>query len=223
MPERPSGPVVSGRPPERYAQQGIDTSTDAGGPVTLEATGSCFGCGERNPGGLRLCFEVDRAARTLRTTCRLPDIYQSWEGILHGGLVATLLDEAMGKLAQELGHPALTASLEVRFRRPARVGEPITVEAAIDSLDRRIIRARARAFVHDRGSPAPGRCSVPASPGAGGLPGARAEGGHPGKTAGAGAGGASAGWPTAGWPGTLLAEATATLMPARSTDGQEVL
>ncbi len=179
--------------------------------MTLEAAGSCFVCGERNPAGLRLRFEVDRAARTLRTTCRLPDVYQSWEGILHGGLVATLLDEAMGKLAQELGHPALTASLDVRFRRPARVGESITVEAAIDSLDRRIIRARARAFVlgRDGGSPS-------GNPGRGRLPG------HAGGTGGAGAPRASAGPAAARWPGSLLAEATAKLMPARLTGSQEV-
>lgn len=113
--------------------------------MTLEAAGSCFGCGHANPGGLKLSFAVDREARTLRTACRLPDVYQSWEGILHGGLVATLLDEAMGKLAQELGRPALTAHLEVRFRSPARVGDTIEVEAAIEDLGRRLISARARA------------------------------------------------------------------------------
>lgn len=113
--------------------------------MSLEAAGSCFVCGANNPGGLRLTFEVDHAGRTLRTACRPPDAYQSWEGIIHGGLLSTLLDEAMGKLAQELGHPALTATLEVRFRRPARVGEVIAVEAAIDALDRRLIAARASA------------------------------------------------------------------------------
>ncbi|HEX7128035.1 MAG TPA: hotdog fold domain-containing protein [Thermodesulfobacteriota bacterium] len=114
--------------------------------MALEAAGSCFVCGAANPGGLRLAFEVDRDARTLRTTCRPPEVYQSWEGIVHGGLVATLLDEAMGKLAQELGRPALTAALDVRFRRPARVGDTIDVEAAIDAMDRRLITARAVAY-----------------------------------------------------------------------------
>ena len=114
--------------------------------MALEAAGSCFVCGTNNPAGLRLAFEVDRDGRTLRTTCQPPDVYQSWEGIVHGGLVATLLDEAMGKLAYELGRPALTATLEVRFRRPARVGEAIAVEAAIDDPDRRLIAARARAL-----------------------------------------------------------------------------
>ncbi len=113
--------------------------------MSLEAAGSCFVCGDANPGGLRLAFDVDREARTLKTVCRPPDIYQSWEGIVHGGLLATLLDEAMGKLAQELGRPALTATLDIRFRRPARVGEAITVEAAIDGLERRLIAARATA------------------------------------------------------------------------------
>ncbi len=118
--------------------------------MTLEAAGSCFVCGDANPRGLRLAFDVDRAARTLRTTCRPPEVYQSWEGIIHGGLVATLLDEAMGKLAQELGRPALTAALDIRFRRPARVGETIDVEAAIDDIDRRVIAARAIAYGPDR-------------------------------------------------------------------------
>jgi uncharacterized protein (TIGR00369 family) len=117
--------------------------------VKLEAAGSCFVCGTNNPEGLRLAFDVDHGARTLRTACRLPAAYQSWEGIVHGGLLSTLLDEAMGKLAQELGRPALTATLEVRFRKPARVGETISVAAAVDAMDRRLIAARATAHGDD--------------------------------------------------------------------------
>ncbi len=112
--------------------------------MTFESLGNCFVCGEKNSGGLRLDFEIDKAKQTLRTTFVASPTYQGWDGIVHGGIVSTLLDEAMAKLAFELGYQAVTASLEVRFKKPAPILESLQVSGEIPEVNKRLIRARAR-------------------------------------------------------------------------------
>jgi uncharacterized protein (TIGR00369 family) len=89
----------------------------------------CFGCGGCNPAGMRLTFELDEAARRVVGRFRIPAQYQGARGILHGGIVATLLDEAMGKLNYGGGKPAMTAELHVNYLRPVPVEQEIIVEA----------------------------------------------------------------------------------------------
>ncbi len=89
-------------------------------------------------------FEINRGKQTLRTTFVASPTYQGWDGIVHGGIVSTLLDEAMAKLAFELGYQAITASLEVRFKKPAPFLEPLQVYGEITEVNKRLIRARAR-------------------------------------------------------------------------------
>ena len=110
--------------------------------MKFEAYGNCFVCGEKNPGGLRLRFEIDREKQTLKTTFTANPIFQGYDGIVHGGIVSTLLDEAMAKLAYELGYQAITASLEVRFKRPAPILEPLFVYGEITGVNKRLVKAR---------------------------------------------------------------------------------
>ncbi len=112
--------------------------------MTFETFGNCFVCGEKNSGGLRLHFQISREKQTLRTTFVASRTYQGWDGIVHGGIVSTLLDEAMAKLAFELGYQAVTASLEVRFKKPAPILEPLQVYGEITEVSKRLIRAKAR-------------------------------------------------------------------------------
>ncbi|MEI9479272.1 MAG: hotdog domain-containing protein, partial [Deltaproteobacteria bacterium] len=86
--------------------------------MTFETYGNCFVCGEKNPGGLRLSFDIDKEKKTLKTTFVGSPVYQGYDGILHGGILSALLDEAMAKLSYELGYGTVTASLEVRFKHP---------------------------------------------------------------------------------------------------------
>jgi acyl-coenzyme A thioesterase PaaI-like protein len=79
----------------------------------------CFGCGKENEGGLQLDFEIrDDGKLETRFTPR-PE-HGGWEGVFHGGLMATLLDEAMMAYLYLTGTNAATASLEVRFRDQER-------------------------------------------------------------------------------------------------------
>ena len=79
----------------------------------------------------------------METTFCPQDMHQGWQGVVHGGIISTLMDEAMAKLAQILGLHALTASLDVRFKEVARTGEPLHVRAELAKLTKKLIYAKA--------------------------------------------------------------------------------
>ncbi len=94
-----------------------------------ELSGHCFGCGPRNPAGLHLRFTIDPVAHTATAPVTLDERYQGAPGFLHGGLIATLLDEAMSKLNRPLGLLAMTRHLAVDYLRPAPIHTPLTLRA----------------------------------------------------------------------------------------------
>ena len=112
--------------------------------MTFKTYGKCFVCGGMNPGGLRLSFEIDKEKKTLTTTFVGSPVYQGYDGILHGGIISTLLDEAMAKLSYELGYTAVTASLEIRFKHPVPILNPLHVSGEITEITPRLIRAKAQ-------------------------------------------------------------------------------
>ena len=89
----------------------------------------CFACGKDNPDGLHLEFEA--VGSDVRTSVMFPRKFQGYSGVVHGGLVSTVLDETMVTLLNRMGYLALTAELSVRFREPVRVGERIDVTASL--------------------------------------------------------------------------------------------
>jgi len=117
--------------------------------MKLESNGNCFVCGKNNPNGLRLSFEVNKEKRTLKTTFVASPTYQGWDGIVHGGILSTLLDEAMSNLVYELGYQAVTASIEIRFKKPAPILEPLLVYGEITEVSKRLIRAKAHIAQED--------------------------------------------------------------------------
>ena len=117
--------------------------------MKFETYGNCFVCGENNPGGLHLNFEIDREKQTLKTTFTASTTFQGWDGIVHGGIISTLLDEAMSKLSFELGHNAVMASLEVRFKKPAPILESLHVYGEITEVSKRLVKAKARVVKQD--------------------------------------------------------------------------
>ncbi len=117
--------------------------------MAFETNGNCFVCGGKNPNGLRLNFEIDKERQTLKTIFMASPTFQGWDGIVHGGIISTLLDEATAKLVYELGYPAVTASLEIRFKKPAPILEPLHVFGEITELSKRLIRTKARITKED--------------------------------------------------------------------------
>jgi uncharacterized protein (TIGR00369 family) len=108
----------------------------------LEDDNYCFVCGEKNPIGLKLNFQFD--GKCIKTEFTPLKEHQGYKDVVHGGIITTLLDEAMVKLAIAMDMPAVTAQMEVRFRRPVNVGEKIIVSAEILKKTRRIIEAYAK-------------------------------------------------------------------------------
>lgn len=89
----------------------------------------CFGCGDRNPEGLHIQFEADGPKVTGRFTPRKS--HQGFPGVAHGGLAATAMDEAMGWAMYASGAWAMTARMEVKYRRPLPLGETLIVTAEV--------------------------------------------------------------------------------------------
>ncbi len=109
----------------------------------------CFVCGKDNPGGLRLSFDINKEERTLRTTFVAGPIFQGYDDVVHGGIISTLLDEAMAKLSYELGYNAVTGTLDIRFKNPAPVGQPLLVHGEIIEVSKRVVKAKARVEKED--------------------------------------------------------------------------
>jgi uncharacterized protein (TIGR00369 family) len=117
--------------------------------MKFETYGNCFVCGENNSDGLRLIFEIDKEKQNLKTTFVSSPTFQGWDGIVHGGIISTLLDEAMAKLVYELGFQAVTASLEIKFKKPAPILEPLLVYGEITEVGKRLIKARSTVAKED--------------------------------------------------------------------------
>ncbi len=91
--------------------------------------GMCFVCGPRNQNGLRLEFEP-RADEVVAEF--VPAVHhQGYRGIVHGGIISTLLDEAMAHVMVRRGRPALTAKIEVKFLQAASIGEKLVIRARL--------------------------------------------------------------------------------------------
>lgn len=95
----------------------------------------------KNPDGFQLQWKIeDRISSALVT---VPEKYQSWKGIVHGGILATLLDEAMNNLVCSLCKVALTAEMTVRYVAPAPTGQPLYIRGEITKESRKLVETKA--------------------------------------------------------------------------------
>jgi len=109
--------------------------------------GYCFVCGPNNAIGLKLDFSFD--GRTISTEFIPQKVHQGYMNIVHGGIISTLLDEVMVKLAIEMGMPAVTAHMDIRLRQAVAIGKKITFSAEIRESTRKLIVAYAKAETDD--------------------------------------------------------------------------
>jgi uncharacterized protein (TIGR00369 family) len=89
----------------------------------------CFGCGGANDEGMKLTFVQDDANKKIVGRFVMGPRYQGGGGMLHGGIIAMLLDEAMGKVCRFRKAMAVTAEMNIDFVKPIRVDQEIIVEA----------------------------------------------------------------------------------------------
>ena len=101
----------------------------------------CFVCGRENSIGLHMHFYAHTDG------CVYADFipreeHQSYPGIMHGGLVTTMLDELIGRTAIASDLWCMTAKLEIRFRKPVPIGEPLKLKGEITKKSSRLLQGR---------------------------------------------------------------------------------
>ncbi len=102
----------------------------------------CFACGSLNVNGLQLVLHVE--GQSCWTELELPERFQGWEGIAHGGIVCTILDEVMAWALVGQDAWGLTARMTVEFKRPVPVGAHLRAEGRMTEARRRLLTTTAR-------------------------------------------------------------------------------
>ena len=103
----------------------------------IEAAPMCFACGEDNPVGLKIRFDVqgDQCSGTFTPN----ENHVGFSDTVHGGIIYTALDDVTANILYQQGRKAHTAKCEIRYRQPARVGEKLILKGWIETERRRLI------------------------------------------------------------------------------------
>jgi uncharacterized protein (TIGR00369 family) len=109
-----------------------------GSRIVLEPH-NCFACGSLNTHGLHL--ELHAGNGRCWTELELDRRFEGWEGIAHGGIVTTILDEVMAWALVDNDSWGVTARVQVEFKRPVPIGRRIRGEGRVVDVRRRIVRA----------------------------------------------------------------------------------
>ncbi len=124
----------------------------------------CFVCGKHNPLGLKASLEVDTDAHSASCQLVIPAEYQGWEGMVHGGVIAALLDEVCAYAGMTIAQQIVTGELKTRYHKPvpverlvrvsAKAGEPlrrtVTVEAQLSLEGQVLASAQAKMVMLQR-------------------------------------------------------------------------
>jgi uncharacterized protein (TIGR00369 family) len=110
--------------------------------IAIRDDHNCFGCGATNPWGLHLTFyaEPDGSVRTRW----VPEVnHQGYEGMVHGGIIATVFDEVMAWAISNQGIWAVTGRLNTSFRKPVEIGTPTMARAQVVDVHSRAVEVKA--------------------------------------------------------------------------------
>jgi uncharacterized protein (TIGR00369 family) len=118
----------------------------------------CFACGPDNPDGMRLKFTHDKKRNLIVGRFRMDQRFTGPPGHLHGGIIATILDDAMGKVNRLRNVVALTAQITVDYLKPVPLHKPLRVESREISVEGRrhineaeILNAKREVLARGRG------------------------------------------------------------------------
>jgi uncharacterized protein (TIGR00369 family) len=123
------------------AEESSDAMSVKTVPVSEPLNPACFVCGEENLHGLHLEFQAYGRRAFARWTPTAG--WESFHGIIHGGIISAVLDEAMSKAIISGGDEAFTADLRIRFRKKVCVGDVVFVNGWVVSVEKRKIQAEA--------------------------------------------------------------------------------
>ncbi len=106
----------------------------------------CFACGKDNPVGLKL--KIVKNGDEARGEFTISELYQGWRGYVHGGIIFTILDEAMA-YAYFPETKGVTARTEVRIRQPVPIGVPLVVTGRVVKKTRKLFTTAAEIMLPD--------------------------------------------------------------------------
>lgn len=112
--------------------------------MQLTKTVNCFVCGNDNRNGLHAAFQTNGNLMCSFGSVLLGETFQGWGQIVHGGILAALLDEACIYAVMPLGQQAVTAELQVRYRKPVPCGQTVTLFGEVIKHRRHVVTARSR-------------------------------------------------------------------------------
>jgi len=107
----------------------------------------CFVCGQDNQEGLQVVFRIEDGK--CRAAYTPPDKYCGYDGVTHGGILFSLLDDVMANWLFLQGERAYTGKCEIRFREPAPTGKRILLEGELISRKGQIAKLKGRAWLAD--------------------------------------------------------------------------
>ena len=119
-------------------------------PIKQPNSRHCFACGLANPIGLKLKF-YETAPGEVTVDHIVSDDYQGYPGVVHGGVVAAMLDEVAGR-TQMGGDPPrfmFTARLDIRYRQNVPTGQPLRMVGRAGKVKKRTATASAQLFGPD--------------------------------------------------------------------------
>ncbi len=107
----------------------------------------CFVCGRDNPIGLHLQFYED--GQKVKADFTPQPEHQGWPGVVHGGIISTILDETVGRACFLVDMWAVTGRMEVKFRKPVPIGQPFTCVGEIVKVYGRGLEAKGEIVLAD--------------------------------------------------------------------------
>ena len=108
----------------------------------------CFVCGVENPHSLKVKVERDGTNR-VKADFVADDRYRGWSNYLHGGILSLIFDEMLGWLSRYMGYDAMTARLEVRYRKPVPLGSRLMFSGALERKVKGILDINLGALLED--------------------------------------------------------------------------
>jgi len=124
----------------------------------LDNYSMCFACGRDNPFGLKL--EVRRDGDGVRTEFTPEEHHQGWPGVVHGGILNTILDEVMAWAAIHRGLFCVTARMEVRIKSTPLVGQRYIASARVTAQRKRLVEAESEIILEDGTTVAEGKATM---------------------------------------------------------------
>jgi uncharacterized protein (TIGR00369 family) len=126
-------------------------------PFAHSASNRCFGCGPANTSGMHLEFFLAPDGSVVSLPV-IPNAFDGHPGYLHGGVIATLLDEAMSKAVRAQGRPSVTRKMEVDYLRPVPSGVHLRIEGRVIRnehrkhwVEARILDVKGTVLAHGKG------------------------------------------------------------------------